>query len=79
MEKSEFYKNARDDLPGPLAGVRVVESDHHLGGPDGGMLTGRHGGYSDKGRAPGRGSHTPFTTNAAGQSLILAQRDRESQ
>ena len=38
MEKSEFYKNARDDLPGPLAGVRVVESTTTWAGPMAGCV-----------------------------------------
>lgn len=38
MEKSEFYKNARDDLSGPLAGVRVVESTTTWAGPMAGCL-----------------------------------------
>ena len=25
MDKDEFYREARADLPGPLAGVRVLE------------------------------------------------------
>ncbi len=25
MEKTDFYRNARKDIPGPLAGVRVLE------------------------------------------------------
>lgn len=33
MKKSEFYQKARDDLPGPLAGVRVVESTTTWAGP----------------------------------------------
>jgi crotonobetainyl-CoA:carnitine CoA-transferase CaiB-like acyl-CoA transferase len=33
MEKSAFYKNARDDLPGPLAGVTVVEATTTWAGP----------------------------------------------
>lgn len=33
MEKSDFYANARDDLTGPLAGVRVVEITTTWAGP----------------------------------------------
>ena len=33
MEKSEFYANARSDLPGPLAGVRVLEATTTWAGP----------------------------------------------
>ena len=38
MEKSEFYKNARDDIPGPLAGVTVVESTTTWAGPMAGCM-----------------------------------------
>jgi crotonobetainyl-CoA:carnitine CoA-transferase CaiB-like acyl-CoA transferase len=38
MEKSEFYKNARDDLSGPLAGVRVVEATTTWAGPMAGCM-----------------------------------------
>ena len=33
MEKSEFYRNARRDLPGPLAGLRVLEATTTWAGP----------------------------------------------
>lgn len=33
MEKSEFYRNARSDLTGPLAGVRLVEATTTWAGP----------------------------------------------
>lgn len=33
MRKSEFYANARRDLPGPLSGVRVVEATTTWAGP----------------------------------------------
>ncbi|MEJ2086884.1 MAG: CoA transferase [Gammaproteobacteria bacterium] len=33
MDKSEFFKNARTDLTGPLAGVRVVETTTTWAGP----------------------------------------------
>src|SRR5262249_27516391 len=33
MEKSDFYRDARDDLPGPLAGVRVLEATTSWAGP----------------------------------------------
>jgi formyl-CoA transferase len=33
MEKSEFYRDARGDLPGPLAGLRVLEATTTWAGP----------------------------------------------
>ena len=33
MTKAEFYRNARTDLPGPMAGVHVVEATTTLAGP----------------------------------------------
>jgi formyl-CoA transferase len=33
MEKSEFYREARRDLPGPLAGLRVLETTTTWAGP----------------------------------------------
>jgi crotonobetainyl-CoA:carnitine CoA-transferase CaiB-like acyl-CoA transferase len=38
MEKSKFYRNAREDLSGPLAGVRVVEATTTWAGPMAGCL-----------------------------------------
>jgi formyl-CoA transferase len=38
VEKREFYREARSDLPGPLAGVRVVESTTTWAGPMCGCL-----------------------------------------
>ena len=33
MKKQEFYRNARTDIPGPLAGVRVIEATTTWAGP----------------------------------------------
>ncbi len=43
MEKSEFYREARYDLPGPLAGVRVVETTTTWAGPMCGCMLADYG------------------------------------
>jgi formyl-CoA transferase len=43
MEKSEFYRDARSDLPGPLAGVRVVEATTTWAGPMCGCMLADYG------------------------------------
>ena len=43
MEKSEFFVNARQDLSGPLAGVRVVEATTTWAGPMAGCVLADYG------------------------------------
>ena len=43
MEKAEFYRDARRDLPGPLAGVRVVEVTTTWAGPMCGCMLADYG------------------------------------
>jgi crotonobetainyl-CoA:carnitine CoA-transferase CaiB-like acyl-CoA transferase len=43
VEKSEFYREARRDLPGPLAGVRVVEATTTWAGPMCGCMLADYG------------------------------------
>jgi crotonobetainyl-CoA:carnitine CoA-transferase CaiB-like acyl-CoA transferase len=43
MEKSEFFAEARNDLTGPLAGVRVVEATTTWAGPMAGCLLADYG------------------------------------
>ena len=43
MQKSEFYREARSDLPGPLAGVRVVEFTTTWAGPMAGCILADYG------------------------------------
>ena len=33
MKKEDFYRNARHDLPGPLAGVRIIDATTAWAGP----------------------------------------------
>jgi formyl-CoA transferase len=43
MQKAEFYREARRDLPGPLAGVRVVEATTTWAGPMCGCMLADYG------------------------------------
>ena len=43
MEKAEFFREARSDLPGPLAGLRVVEATTTWAGPMCGCLLADYG------------------------------------
>ena len=43
MEKAEFFREARNDLPGPLAGLRVVEATTTWAGPMCGCLLADYG------------------------------------
>ena len=43
MEKSQFFREARGDLPGPLAGLRVVEATTTWAGPMCGCMLADHG------------------------------------
>ena len=52
MEKSEFYREARHDLTGPLAGVRVVEATTTWAGPMCGCLLADFGADVIKVEAP---------------------------
>ena len=38
VDKAEFYRNARTDLPGPMAGVRVLEATTSWAGPMAGCI-----------------------------------------
>jgi len=38
MEKADFYRNARDDLDGPMHGVTVIEATTTWAGPMAGCL-----------------------------------------
>ena len=40
MQKAEFFRDARNDLPGPLAGLRVLEITTSWAGPICGCLLG---------------------------------------
>ena len=44
MQKEEFFARARSDLPGPLAGLRVVEAATTWAGPMCGCLLADFGG-----------------------------------
>ena len=43
MKKSEFYAAARTDLPGPLAGVRLIEATTTWAGPMAGCIFADYG------------------------------------
>ncbi|MFI5320601.1 MAG: CoA transferase, partial [Myxococcota bacterium] len=43
MQTSEFFREARSDLPGPLAGVRVVELTTTWAGPMAGCILADYG------------------------------------
>jgi len=53
MEKSEFFREARRDLPGPLAGLRVLEACTTWAGPHCAALLGEYGADVIKVELPG--------------------------
>ena len=73
MDRTQFYKNARSDMNGPLTGVRVLEATNFGAGPICGMVLSDLGAESIKCELPGSGdpirSWPPFVGDSDGKDL----------
>ncbi len=79
MEKSEFYRRARRDLPGPLEGVRLIEATTTWAGPMCGCMFADLGADVIKVEAPGgevARRVPPFLPQSDGLSFMHATVNR---